>query len=298
MLLSQAAESPAEADAWAYEVKWDGFRAIVESRGQELELWSRGDNNFSAAFPEFAHLVHALGEQRVTLDSEVVCMDATGRPSFARIRRRWLAGRKTAVALARELPATLVIFDVLRLGERSLLGLSYEDRRAELSRLKLVDRHWLTTAYHVGDGTALRAESQRLGIEGLVAKRLRSRYRPGIKSPDWLKLKNYTRASFVIGGWIPSSAGQVEALLVGTRLDGVLKFAGTVEFGMFGHRQRLRELLALIATETVPFVGRIGPRRANYVQPRLTAKVRFLGLDAGVLREAIFEEVGLASDPV
>jgi bifunctional non-homologous end joining protein LigD len=175
-----------------------------------------------------------------------------------------------------------------------MLQRPYEDRRARLAELDLADRHWMVTDHQLGRGAEILQASREQGFEGVVGKRLGSRYRPGVRSPDWVKLKNYQHETFLIGGWLPDAAGHLEALLVGVPRSDGLFFAGTVEFGMNGQRKRLRELLDVIASSQPTFAGGFSSRRARFVEPRLTAKVRFIGRDAGVLREAILENVTLA----
>jgi bifunctional non-homologous end joining protein LigD len=296
MLLSSAKGPPARDDGWAYEVKFDGMRALVEIfAGGAVQVWSRHGVDHTAAFPELRGLAGALRGRSALLDGEVVCMDAD-RPSFARIRRRWVAGSgsaRFAEALAREFPATLVAFDVLELGGTSLLSKSYEERRARLADLALKNPHWIATDHQVGRGADVIAASRRLGFEGVVAKRLTSRYHPGMRSPDWLKIKNYERGTFTVGGWLVSDSGGVEALYVGRRgPHGDLRFEGTVEFGLARDRRSLKESLKLIETSTSPFEGWSAARHAvRWVKPLLEAEVRYIGRDAGVLREAILEKV-------
>ena len=295
MLLTSAKAPPPETGRWAYEVKWDGFRVLTRTGPAGLRVWSRRGTDFSAAFPELGDLPRALDHRAALLDGELVSFESLGRTSFGRIRRRWgPSARRKALQLSRECPATLVVFDVLELDGHRVTAAPYEERRGLLASLRLGDRHWLETQFHVGDGVALLKASREQRLEGLVAKRLGSPYRPGIRSPDWQKLKNYERETFVIGGWIPDGAGRLEALLVG-RLDGDrLAYCGSVEFGLDGQRRQLAELLTLIATPDSPFGRGRQTGKVRYVLPRLTARVRFIGWDGPVLREAIFERAAVA----
>jgi bifunctional non-homologous end joining protein LigD len=293
MLLTSARTAPP--GPHAYEVKWDGFRVLVEAGRGSTRIWSRRGTDFTTAFPELADLSRALAGRTVLLDGELVCFDPSGRTSFGRVRQRWL-GRPRAHLLAKMRPATLVIFDVLFLDGTSVMALPYEERRALLTGLALADNHWLVTEYYIAhDGDAVVAASRQQRYEGVVAKRLGSRYRPGVRSPDWMKIKNYERGWFGIGGWLADAAGRVEALLVGRAEAGRLRYCGTVEFGLDGQRRTLRELLEVVAVEQSPFEGGgPGSRRCRYVDPRLEAAVRFIGWDGPVLREAIFEGARLA----
>jgi bifunctional non-homologous end joining protein LigD len=300
MLLSSAKGPPARDEAWAFEVKFDGMRSMVEiSASGAVQVWSRHGVDHTAAFPELRGLAGALRGRSAMLDGEIVCMVAD-RPSFARLRRRWVAGAgsaRFAEALARQLPATLVAFDVLELGGTPLLSKPYEERRARLADLALKNPHWIATDHQVGRGADVIAASRTLGFEGVVAKRLTSRYHPGMRSPDWLKIKNYKRGTFTVGGWLVSSRGGIEALYVGRRgAHGELRFEGTVEFGLERQRRELRACLELVAQAESPFAGwKQSPRTSvRWTRPMIAAEVRYIGHDAGVLREAILENVALA----
>jgi bifunctional non-homologous end joining protein LigD len=295
MLLTSAERNPIDDDrGWAFEAKWDGFRVLVAIASGTLRIRSRHGTDFTAAFPELARLPAATKASSVTLDCELVCFGSDGRTSFGKVRRRWgPAARAQAAALARSCPATLVIFDQLELNGISTLGVPYRERRAQLAELRLRDQHWLITDYHVGQGEALAAASKDQRLEGLVAKRLGSRYQPGVRSLDWRKLKNYDRTTLIAGGWLPGEGGSVKALYVGRHDEaGDLIFAGTIEIGVDWHQRALREAVALLGAERSPFARWERSSRARWLQPLLSASVRFIGYDAGVLREPILEGLG------
>jgi bifunctional non-homologous end joining protein LigD len=295
MLLTSAETNPIGDDRdWAFEAKWDGFRVLCSVADGTLRIRSRHGTDFSDAFPELARLPKALPVSSVTVDGEIVCFGSDGRTSFSKVRRRWgPSARREAGALARVCPATLVIFDLLELNGVSILGMPYRDRRARLAQLQLREQHWLTTDFNIGQGAALAAASKVQRIEGLVAKRLGSRYQPGVRSLDWRKLKNYERTTLIAGGWLPGEGGAVKALYVGhTDDEGRLLFAGTVELGVDWHQSALRAAVALLGSERSPFARWERSPRARWLQPLMLAKVRFIGYDAGVLREAILEGLG------
>jgi bifunctional non-homologous end joining protein LigD len=296
MILSSAKEPPPRDDEWAFEIKWDGMRALIAVAADgAYRVFSRHGVDHTASFPELGALASALPGRPALIDGELVCQDATGRPSFARIRQRWIPSSPvTAAALARSTPATFVAFDLLEIDGTNIMSCCYDERRERLAELELHGPNWFVTDYQVGNGAAVIAESRRQGLEGVVAKRRRSRYRPGLRSPDWRKLKNYQRGSFVIGAWLPRPGGSIEALYVGSpTVSGQLRFEGTVEFGLERQRQQLRDLLEVIATDDAPFAWNVS-RRVRWVRPLLVAEVNFLGRDAGVLREAILHGVALA----
>lgn len=297
MLLTSAATPPNPDVGWAYEVKWDGMRAFVTTDESGIRVLSRHGVDFTEAFPELGPLRVAVAGRRILLDGELVCFGPDRRPSFNRIRRRFApSARPAALRLARSLPATFVAFDVLVVGDEILTARTYLERRERLSALGLSDERWLTTSFHVGDGARLLQASRAQGHEGIVAKRTTSIYRPGVRSADWRKLKNFHEATFVVGGWLPANGGGVEALLVGSPDTSGLQFEGTVEFGLQGQRRKVAELLAIIPRPTPPFRGGVRSARARFVEPRLAARVRFIGRDAGVLREPILVGLEIQAD--
>lgn len=296
MDLTPATSPPEDDERWGFEVKWDGFRVLCHVAGGRARMWSRHGKDHTAAFPEIQALARALRAREALLDGEMVSVDPkTGRPSFARIRQRFI-GTQFPEVLARRWPATMVAFDLLALDGRSVMEEGYAERRARLDALELRGPRWLTTAMQVGRGADLIEASRAMGLEGVVAKRLTSRYRPGMRSSEWLKLKNYERESYVVGGWLPAAAGGVEALFVGTPDErGRLVFDGTVSFGL--QHRGITKYLTLLAADESPFrEWQVARRSVRWVRPLLAANVRSLGRDAGVLREAILEGLGLAGD--
>jgi bifunctional non-homologous end joining protein LigD len=236
----------------------------------------------------------------VVLDGELVAFGEDGRPSFQRLQRRIHLGSAAEVKRRmQEVPVTYVIFDLLYRDGRSLLELPYEERRAELEQLGLNGDAWQTPAYHRGDGAALLAASKAQGLEGIVAKRLRSPYRPGRRSRDWLKVKNVRSQELVIGGWQPGKgrrSGELGALLVGYYDGDELRYAGKVGTG-FGDAdlKLLRGRLEPLAAKQSPFSGGRPPKEAVFVEPELVAEIEFNEwTNAGTLRHPSYK--GLRAD--
>jgi bifunctional non-homologous end joining protein LigD len=141
-------------------------------------------------FPELRALARELGSAEAVIDGEIVVLDEQGRPAAESLRER-KGARSDSVArrLARQKPATLMIFDLLFLDGRPLLEEPYEQRRERLEGLGLEADGWQTPTYHRGEGKALLAAARERGLTGLVAKRLDSPYAPGSRSDDWVKVE-------------------------------------------------------------------------------------------------------------
>ena len=300
-MMARLAELPAEDGGWAYEVKWDGVRAIAYSTPGELRLESRNLNDVTARYPELRPLNRELGSLSAILDGEVVAFDEEGRPSFERLQGRMHLTREAEVKRrAKSEPVSFQIFDLLYLDGHSLLELPYEERRRLLERLDLDGEAWQTPGYHRGDGAALLARTGDLGLEGIVAKRLDSRYRPGGRGGEWLKVKNTLRQELVIGGWLPQkgTTDRLGALLAGY-YDGdppQLRFAGKVGTG-FSRKgaAELLERLRPLAREASPFGGRQPERGSRFVEPILVAEIEFRQITRDrILRHAAYK--GLRDD--
>lgn len=301
-MLARAGQLPREDGGWAYEVKWDGVRAIAYSQPGELRLESRNLKDIGDAYPELFAINAALGSHGAVLDGEIVALDGAGRPSFEALAQRMhTASRAKARKLAQGTPVTYVIFDLLWLDGHSLMRLPYSERRARLAGLELNGAHWQTPEHVVDEGGALLAATAQLGLEGVVAKRLDSPYQPGARTRDWVKVKRVGRQELVVGGWMPGKGKRGEsigALLGGVyEDDGRLRYVGRVGSGFSdGELQRLSELLAPLARATSPFdSGERPPAGARFCEPRLVVEVEFANWTSrGNLRAATYK--GLRED--
>lgn len=292
---------PADDDAFAYEIKWDGIRAVARLDRGQLDLTGRNGTDYRPRYPELRPLGGALGATRAILDGEIVAFDEDGRPSFERLQSRMhLTDDGTIRRRAKELPVTYAIFDLLWLDGHLTTGLPYRDRRRLLEELDLNGPCWRTPAAHTDGGAALLAATREQGIEGIVAKRLDSIYEPGRRSGAWIKVKNVLRQEVVVGGWSPGEGGRATtlgAICVGVHDEaGTLRYAGKVGSGFTGATLDLvTSRLAPLRRETSPFTGRQPPRGTVFVEPELVAEVEFREWTAsGTLRAPVFK--GLRDD--
>jgi bifunctional non-homologous end joining protein LigD len=302
-MLARAGPLPREDGGWAYEVKWDGVRAIGYVEGGRLRLESRNGRDITSRYPELRELGRALGAREAIVDGEVVAFGDDGRPSFQRLQGRMHLTSDHAVRrLAEREPVAYVIFDLLYLDGHSLMALPYLERRERLLELGLDGPAWQTPAHHVGDGEALLEASRAQGLEGVLAKRVDSPYTPGRRTSAWVKVKNVRRADVVIGGWLPGEgnrAGRIGALLVGYHDDDearALRYAGRVGTGFDrAELDRLQRLLEPLERDTSPFVGRQPPRGSHFVEPRLVCAVDYAEwTQARTLRHPVYK--GLRDD--
>ena len=293
---------PAGDDRWAYEIKWDGIRAICFSEPGRMRLESRNLNDITARYPELSRLHRDLGARTAVLDGEIVAFDDDGRPSFNVLQRRMHVTSDSAVRrLAKDHPVTYVVFDLLHLDGESLLDLPYAERRERLEALELAGPHWQTPKPVPGPGSALLEVARNTGLEGIVAKRRDCPYRPGQRTGAWIKVKVLQRQELVIGGWLPGEGrrrDRLGALLLGYHDEaGALRFAGRVGTGFDqAELARLGELLAERARDGTPFSGPPQPpRQARFVRPDLVAEIEFAQWTPdGILRHPSYK--GLRED--
>jgi bifunctional non-homologous end joining protein LigD len=198
------------------------------------------------------------------------------------------------------------MFDLLWLEGHSTLALPYRERRKLLDELGLHGPSWQTPAAHAGDGQALLDATKKLGLEGVVAKRLDSAYEPGRRSRAWLKVKNHNRQEFVVGGWLPGQGARstsLGALLIGyyesTEPDARLRYAGRVGTGLTeSELRRLVELLEPLQRATSPFTPAPRVKDATFVEPELVVQVRFTEWTrVGVVRAPAYEGLREDKDP-
>ncbi|MEU5695899.1 non-homologous end-joining DNA ligase [Actinosynnema sp. NPDC020468] len=267
---------------WAYEFKWDGVRLVVYVRGGAVRALTRNDIDVTGAYPELGVLAGALGGRDAVLDGEVVAVDAGGRPDFARLQSR-MHVREPGEALRAAVPVAYYVFDLLHLGT-PLLALPYAERRARLAGCGLTGhREVLVPPHFTGvDGRDVLGAAVEHGLEGVVAKRVDSRYEPGRRSAAWVKVPLLHTREVLIGGWRPGEgrrAGTIGSLLLGVPTPDGLHYAGKVGTG-FTHAAliTLHDLLRPLEQPRSPFASAVPPREAahaHWTAPLLVAEVEF-----------------------
>jgi bifunctional non-homologous end joining protein LigD len=292
---------------WAVEMKWDGVRALAFIENGRLRLGSRTGKDITATYPELAGLGHAIGHKQVLLDGEIVAF-TDGRPDFEALQPRMHVSSPTqAVRLAEQTPVTYLAFDVLQLDGRPLTALPYSERRALLTSIFPNGSGWLCPPNFPGeDVDDVLTASQANNLEGVVAKRLDSRYEPGVRARSWVKIKNELRQEVVVAGWKPGKGnrlGQIGSLLVGVYDDeGKLRYSGHVGTGfndatlrmLWGKLQPLRR-------PDSPFDEPVPPeyaRQAVWVEPRLVIDVTFdRWTRVGRMRAPVYQGLRDDKDP-
>lgn len=283
---------------WLFEPKWDGIRALAVC-GEETRLISRNDKDISVAYPELRDLHRQVVALDAVLDGEIVAF-ADGVPSFQRLQQRMHLRDESRIEQMRDqIPVVYMVFDIIFLDGQDLTGRPLEERRRILEEAIVAsDRIQISPATD-GSGIALFDAAAAQGLEGIMAKRKSSTYRPGSRSKDWLKAKVTFDADVVIVGWTEGEGGRAGTLgsLVMAVYDGdELRYVGNVGTG-FDKRSlsETREQLEALKETEPPFPGdvvrsRTELRRAHWVEPDLVARVEHRQLtEAGRLRAPSFQ---------
>lgn len=280
-------------EGWAFEMKWDGIRIIVELDQGRVRLTGRRGRDETVRYPDLIADLARLPAERAVLDGEVVVFDAAGAPNFGLLQPRInLTRPRDIAAAAQAAPAQVMLFDLLSLNGQSLVQQPYEIRRELLESLAApapaAEDRTATTGSRVqvpavfdGDlGAALDA-SLAFGLEGVVAKRLGSVYEPGRRARTWLKIKHRRTQAVVVGGWRPGKgnrAGAVGSLLLGIPQDGRLVYVGRVGSGFTdAGLAEAGQLLKPLHTTDCPLaeIPREDAADAHWVAPQRVAEVSF-----------------------
>ncbi len=274
---------------WAFEMKWDGIRIVASVEPAGPRLLTRNGNDVTAAYPEVADALRASLSGRVAvLDGEVVALDRRGRPDFGRLQSRMgLRAPRDVERAAAEVPVHYFVFDLLEADGESLIDRPYEERRDLLVGYVREHRGLRVPPVVEGDAKLALTSSAELGLEGIVAKRRDSVYRPGRRSESWVKVKHHRSQEVVVGGWRPGRgrrADSIGSLLLGVPGPDGLRYVGRVGTG-FTDRQleRTAQELASRERDTPPFtdIPAADARGAVWVEPELVGEVEFAEWTAG-----------------
>jgi len=297
MMASLTAE-PFDDDGWLFEVKWDGHRCLA-NLGRATRLTSRTARDMTGQFPELIDLHRQLAARNAVVDGEIVALDRDGRPSFERMQDRFHRAPEELARNKGRVPVQFIAFDLLWLDGEPLLDLPLTERRARLAEVLVETRDVRLSQVVHGRGVDFFEQARGLGLEGVVAKRAASPYRPGTRSHDWRKIKALRRQDCVIVGWTPGQGQRgatLGSLLLAVSDGRRLRYAGNVGTGFT--QAFLADLLpALVEREVAEprFEGAPRLRATRFVRPELVCEVEYLKwTDDGKLRAASFK--GLRPD--
>ncbi len=274
---------PHDDEAWAYEIKWDGYRTLCHVAAGAVRVQSSSGRDVTASYPELADLASCVNAGAAILDGELVALDGDGRPSFELFQRN-------------QTQKAFYAFDVLSIDGTDTVSLAYESRRALLEQVLEPASYWAVPGHRIGDGAALLEVMREQQMEGIVAKQLGRPYQVGRRSAAWRKVKVRRQASLVVGGFTPGEGNRSStfgSLLLGVAEGDRLRFAGGVGTGFDqATLESLTAALRAMATADCPFVAvpaDVRRRRPVWVRPELVATVELAEwTNDGLVRHASF----------
>jgi bifunctional non-homologous end joining protein LigD len=276
-----AVEALPEGPEWSYELKLDGYRALIIKDGESIKLRSRNDKDLLSMYPALAMTARRLQAEQAVIDGEIVAVDAQGRPSFQALQHRGRHPQHSLVFYA---------FDLLFLNGEDTTPLPLKVRKAKLENVVKGSGLPLSIALP-GSVSDMLATVRAMQLEGIVAKRNDSIYEPGERSRNWQKLKLERRQEFVVGGYRLAASDSVDALLVGYYEDGELRFAARTRAGLVPHiRQQLARSLKALRIDRCPFVdlptegssrwgGGVSAedmKEMNWTKPEIVVEIQFV----------------------
>jgi bifunctional non-homologous end joining protein LigD len=301
-MLAESADEAFTRDDWVFELKLDGYRLIASKTNGEALLLTRNGNDYTAVFPEIARAIKALPIDEFIIDGEVVCLDTDGKPSFARLQRRGRLTSDIAIRQAAvELPATFYAFDLLAVDDLDVRPLSLVARKELLAQAVPTLGPVRFLEHIAREGEAFLAQVEKLGLEGIIAKKADAPYRAG-RTAQWLKIKAEASGDFVIVGFTQpkGSRSHLGALQLGDYVNGELVYAGRVGTGFNDALLReLGDLLEPIVRATPPCRGPVVGglttdtipeiRTTTWVEPMFVCEVQFREWTPdGLLRHAAY----------
>ena len=298
-MLASPCEKAFNSKDWVFEIKWDGVRAILFKNKKNIKIQSRNGNDITKRYPEIANAarisLRACGS--AVIDGEIVVLNKNGLPDFHVHQHRInIQDSKTIRVLSRESPATYYVFDILYMENKSLMQRGYIERREILSSVLQVNDLVKISEYIEEKGIKILRSSNELKLEGIVAKYKNSIYREGIRSKDWLKIKNTKTQDCVIIGYTKGEGARVHhfgslVLAVYCPLEKKLRFVGHVGTGFDDETLDLlySKLKSnekdFMPVDNLPYIN----REITWLNPVLVAEIKFSDwTNDGILRAPVF----------
>jgi bifunctional non-homologous end joining protein LigD len=303
-MLAQTA-SPFDSDEHYFEPKWDGMRCVAYLHDRNLTLQNRNLRQITKSYPELETIRRDIKSKSAIIDGEIVVLE-NGLPSFDLLQNRFGVDDPMQVRLlSGKIPTTYIVFDLLHLNGKDLLNRPLSDRREKLARIVTDSPHLLLSQYVTGRGRSYFRNALKLGLEGVIAKRVASLYQMGTRSEDWLKLKQVKTIDCIISGYTVGTGlrSSTFGALVLAAYDrgGILRHLGNVGTGFSDTTiLRIMRLLKPLRTKTKTVPGEVkAPAAIKWVKPRLVAEVGYMNMTKDrKLRLPRFEKLRFDKLPV
>lgn len=277
MLLGEVREV-FDSKEYLYEVKYDGIRVLVFVSKDKVVIRSRYGIDITGLFPEMMVLCKMV-KGNVIFDGEIIMLD-NNKVSFSKLQKRiHLKNKKTIEFLSKTNPVVFICFDVIY-EDRDLTNLSLLERKKILSKYEDNDV-FIKSTYVIGDGTKLFNAIKKLDMEGIVAKKINSKYLVNERSDNWLKIKNYKSGNFIILGYINKEESHVISLVLGEHLNKKIVYVGKV---ILGKKRNLAD--KILKMKKSKAVVKIKDKDVIYVKPEIKCLIKYLErTENGLLRQ-------------
>lgn len=277
MLLGEVREV-FDSKEYLYEVKYDGIRVLVFVSNDKVVIRSRYGIDITGLFPEMMVLCKMV-KGNVIFDGEIIMLD-NNKVSFSKLQKRiHLKNKKTIEFLSKTNPVIFICFDVIYEG-KDLINLSLLERKDVLSNYKDNDV-FIKSTYVIGDGTKLFNAIKKLDMEGIVAKKINSKYLVNERSDNWLKIKNYKSGDFIILGYINKEESHVISLVLGEHLNKKIVYVGKV---ILGKKRNLAD--KILKMKKSKAVVKIKDKDVIYIKPEIKCLIKYLErTENGLLRQ-------------
>ena len=277
MLLGEVREV-FDSKEYLYEVKYDGIRVLVFVSKDKVVIRSRYGIDITGLFPEMMVLCKMV-KGNVIFDGEIIMLD-NNKVSFSKLQKRiHLKNKKTIEFLSKTNPVIFICFDVIYEG-KDLINLSLLERKDVLSNYKDNDV-FIKSTYVIGDGTKLFNAIKKLDMEGIVAKKINSKYLVNERSDNWLKIKNYKSGNFIILGYINKEESHVISLVLGEYLNKKIVYVGKV---ILGKKRSLAD--KILKMKKSKAVVKIKDKDVIYIKPEIKCLIKYLErTENGLLRQ-------------
>lgn len=277
MLLGEVREV-FDSKEYLYEVKYDGIRVLVFVSKDKVVIRSRYGIDITGLFPEMMVLCKMV-KRNVIFDGEIIMLD-NNKVSFSKLQKRiHLKNKKTIEFLSKTNPVIFICFDVIYEG-KDLINLSLLERKKILSKYEDNDV-FIKSTYVIGDGTKLFNAIKKLDMEGIVAKKINSKYLVNERSDNWLKIKNYKSGNFIILGYINKEESHVISLVLGEHLNKKIVYVGKV---ILGKKRNLAD--KILKMKKSKAVVKIKDKDVIYIKPEIKCLIKYLErTENGLLRQ-------------
>ncbi len=282
-MLAGETENPFDDKEWLFEIKWDGYRAICEKTKGDILLYSRNGLNFLPTYPVIADQLKNIDEE-VIIDGEIVVLNDEGQPDFQLLQ--YYAENKNR-------PVRYYVFDLLKLNGQDTTGFALLDRKELLQKI-IPENEVIKYSDHIlEEGKSFFSVSKEKNLEGILAKKITSKYYPGKRTSEWLKIKHHRTQEAIIAGYTEPAGGRkyFGALILATRDTTGLKYIGHTGTG-FNHTslKKMYETLQPLVRQTSPFGEKIKTNMpVTWVEPELICEVKYSEITSdGKLRHPVY----------